>query len=130
HRFFDKVGSLDDIEQGRIFMELAIISVLLDAGAGSKWSYSDKASGQDYYRSEGLAVASFNLYTSGFFSTDKDNPYRVDKSALEQLTQADMEAAFQVNADNPMTGLAGRFELLSKLASVLDDGVFKARLGH
>ena len=45
-------------EVARIRIELVIVSVLLDAGAGDAWSYQEPATGNCYVRSEGLALAS------------------------------------------------------------------------
>lgn len=54
------------------------MSVLLDAGAGNAWKYREKESGDIYSRSEGLAIASLDMFIAGMFSADKKQPYRVD----------------------------------------------------
>ena len=77
-------------------VELAIVSVLLDAGAGNSWSYRDPDSGQRYGRSEGLALASFHMYTSGLFSNKADTP-RVDAAALAKITERKLGQAFQAS---------------------------------
>lgn len=59
-------------------MDLFVVSVLLDAGAGKDWVYHDKASDQRLGRSEGLAVASLRMFEAGFFSGDASQPYRAD----------------------------------------------------
>src|SRR5262245_54783522 len=41
-------------------LELITLSVLLDAGAGTKWRFTDKESGKTLGRSEGLAAASLS----------------------------------------------------------------------
>src|SRR5262249_2019880 len=48
----------DPIEHARIAIDLATISVLLDAGAGDAWRYREEATGLCFARSEGLAIAS------------------------------------------------------------------------
>ncbi|MDB5445136.1 MAG: putative pyrimidinedegrading protein, partial [Phenylobacterium sp.] len=48
----------DAAERARAEFDLAIVSVLLDAGAGAAWRYRDAATGAELSRSEGLAVAS------------------------------------------------------------------------
>lgn len=55
-------------EQGKVFYELVIISVFLDAGAGKYWRYKEPETGAEYTRSEGLALASLALYQKGAFS--------------------------------------------------------------
>src|SRR5262249_8331230 len=54
-----QLGACSPIERARCHFDLAITSVLLDAGAGERWHYREAQSGQTYSRSEGLAVASF-----------------------------------------------------------------------
>lgn len=98
--------------QRRLF-ELVITSVLLDAGAGEKWSYLEKQSGASFNRSEGLAVASFHMFASGMFS--KTGEACVDLEKLQALKLQDLAQGFQVTASNPMTGLEGRLTLLNHL---------------
>lgn len=59
-------------------LDLFLVSVLLDAGAGSTWSYHEAESGLKFSRSEGLGVASINMFEQGFFSSDPQDPHRVD----------------------------------------------------
>ena len=62
----------------RRLVDLLLVSVLLDAGAGNIWTYAEESSGQTFSRSEGLGVASIHMFTQGLFSGDRDQPYRVD----------------------------------------------------
>jgi hypothetical protein len=98
-------------------LELAITSVLLDAGAGDVWRYHDTHGG--YARSEGLAVASFDLFTSGGLSSDPRAPLRADASALSGVTARTLARAFQVRDDNPLVGLEGRADVLRRLGAVV-----------
>ena len=66
-----------DLEVAKRLIDLFLVSVLLDAGAGNEWKYAEKG-GETYTRSEGLAVASYDMFTDGFFSGDKSNPCQVD----------------------------------------------------
>ena len=100
-------------------LDLAIVSVLLDAGAGPNWRYTDPASGTTLTRSEGLAVASLVMFGNGFFSSDPDNPLQVDSEGLQQLTEASLAAGFQASSSNPLVGLGGRLELLQHLGRAL-----------
>jgi Protein of unknown function (DUF1688) len=59
-------------------VDLFLVSVLLDAGAGASWSYTEPESNQRFTRSEGLGVASINMFEQGFFSGDPKQPYRAD----------------------------------------------------
>ncbi|KAF7342239.1 hypothetical protein MVEN_01811900 [Mycena venus] len=96
------------------------VSVLLDAGAGPKWVFTEPGSGVQFRRSEGLGVAAVHMWASGLFSGDKENkPYQVDATGLASLTPAALAAAFQVTEDNPLVGLEGRTALLARLADAL-----------
>ncbi len=107
-------------EVGRIRFDLAVTSVLLDAGAGADWRYREPSSGTTYARSEGLAVASFDLFASGAFSADPARPLRADAAGLAGVTESDLAKAFQVGPDNPLVGLEGRAALLRELGAALE----------
>jgi hypothetical protein len=100
-------------------IDMALISVLLDAGAGPDWRYFEAATGLHFTRSEGLAVASFDAFMAGRFSSDPGDPYRVDAAALLKLQADDLRAVFQVRDDNPLVGLDGRAALLRSLGAAL-----------
>ena len=106
-------------ERARLRFDLAITSVLLDAGAGNAWRYVEPASGMVLARSEGLAIASLDLFTSGTLSSDTGQPLRADARALQSIDEQRLGAAFQVREDNPLVGLAGRAALLNRLGHVI-----------
>jgi hypothetical protein len=105
----------DGKERARAEFDLAIVSVLLDAGAGASWRFRDAETGTKIGRSEGLALASLDMFARGAFSANRDEPLRVDAAALERLTVADLHDGFQVSEDNPLVGLEGRVGLLRRL---------------
>jgi hypothetical protein len=99
--------------------ELAITSVLLDAGAGERWTYRE-AGGEAFTRSEGLAVASYHLFASGALSDDPArDPHRADAVALSRFSGDDLARAFQVRPDNPLVGVEGRASILRRLGEVI-----------
>lgn len=100
-------------------LDLAIVSVLLDAGAGTQWRYHDASADQVLGRSEGLAVASLRAFERGVFSSHPAAPYQVDAAGLQNLTEDDLARVFQVSPDNPLVGLAGRLTLLHQLGQTL-----------
>ncbi|KQY84782.1 URC4/urg3 family protein [Brevundimonas sp. Root1423] len=106
---------LDPASRARAEFDLAIVSVLLDAGAGPGWSYKDKQTGKTLSRSEGLAIASLRMFEAGAFSVTEDDPWRVDAVALTFVTADALAKGFQVTADNPLVGLDGRAALLRRL---------------
>jgi hypothetical protein len=103
----------------RAAFDLAIVSVLLDAGAGAEWRYEEGRTGETYARSEGLAVASFDMFIGGAFSTRPEDPFRVDAGALLGLSREDLETGFQVNSSNRLVGVEGRVALLNRLGRVI-----------
>lgn len=109
--------SAADIARSRI--DLTVISVLLDAGAGPQWGYDEAGSGQRFTRSEGLGVASLRAFLSGRFSALADDPLRVDAAALQQLDATALASVFQCSPDNPLVGLEGRAALLRRLGQAL-----------
>jgi hypothetical protein len=114
-----KLAGLPKEEIARRRIDLAVVSVLLDAGAGPDWSYREPDTGETYARSEGLGVASFHMFANGAFSRDPEgDPMRVDAERLAKLTPMDIAMGFQVKAHNPLVGLEGRAELLRKLGTV------------
>jgi hypothetical protein len=106
-------------ERARVKIDLAVTSVLLDAGAGPGWTYRDAETGTLLRRSEGLAVASLRLFVAGFFSSDPAVPWRADPDGLAAVSEDRLGAALQVSADNPMPGLTGRAALLRALGRAL-----------
>jgi len=100
--------------RARAEFDLAIVSVLLDAGAGAAWRYRE-ADGSVSSRSEGLAIASLDMFAAGLFSDRQDDPLRADASRLAALTARELATGFQVHCDNPLVGLAGRVDLLNRL---------------
>lgn len=102
-------------DQARAAFDLAIVSVLLDAGAGAHWSYRDEKTGRSIGRSEGLALASLDMFGRGAFSLDAADPLRADAEKLTQFSGEDLRHGFQVSRDNPLEGVEGRVQLLNAL---------------
>lgn len=125
----------DRQEMVRAAIDLAVVSVLLDAGAGAQWTYKEAGTGVDIGRSEGLALASFHMFAEGVFSSDKKHPLRADAEALAKLDNRKLAAGFQAGPNNPMSGLDGRIQLVKSLSLALTAhpdlfGKSPARPGH
>jgi hypothetical protein len=112
-------STVDAQERTRRLIDLFLVSVLLDAGAGTQWQYKSKESGRLYRRSEGLAVASLEMFKAGMFSSDPSNPCQVDSGGLKKLTPQMMAKGLQVTTANPIDGLDGRTGLLVRLGDAL-----------
>jgi len=104
----------------RARVDLAVVSVLLDAGAGAGWRYRDAVTGIETGRSEGLALASLRLFADGELSVDaRGDPLRADAPVLAGLDATRLAAALQAGPDNPLPGLEQRCELLRRLGATL-----------
>lgn len=130
-----KLEGVDALERARIMIDLAVVSVLLDAGAGERWRYHEAQTGLTVTRSEGLAVASLRMFEAGAFSSDPAVPLRVVASMPMRAVASTLGTFFQVSDDNPLVGLEGRADLLNRLGKALaarpdlfGDGVI--RPGH
>ncbi len=110
---------LTPIETAKLKFDLAIISVLLDAGAGADWQYYEQETGQIFRRSEGLAVASLRMFYQGAFSSNPEQPLQADAKGLQGITIEKLAQGFQVSSENPLVGLEGRVKLLQRLGEIL-----------
>jgi hypothetical protein len=99
--------------RARAEFDLAIVSVLLDAGAGPAWKYLDIATEQVASRSEGLAVASLRMFEAGAFSSDPSDPLRADAERLTRLKHEEIADGFQSMVGNRLVGVEGRADLLA-----------------
>jgi hypothetical protein len=117
----DRVAVLDAklpaADRARAWIDLVVVSVLLDAGAGDAWRFREGE--LSIGRSEGLAVASLRAFEAGLFSSDPRDPLRVDAEALRTLSPARLAAAFQASDANPLAGIDGRIGLVRALGDAL-----------
>ncbi len=113
------LAGLTPLEKAQTKFDLAVVSVLLDAGAGSDWQYREPETEVVFRRSEGLAVASFRMFCQGAFSSDPQRPLQADARGLQSLTSQKLAQGFQVTHTNPLVGVEGRLELLQRLGQSL-----------
>lgn len=136
YRSFRQLLPISGLERGRSLYDTVIISVLLDAGAGSAWQYRDLKTGQTFRSSEGLAIASLDLINSGFFSSQAKEPLRVDALKVKMQSASSFAAAMQHSEERPLLAIDGRWELLQNLARAMESQpeIFlrngSVRLGH
>lgn len=123
---FNRIQQLEDhlsqktpLEKAKAKIDLVVVSVLLDAGAGDKWEYYEKQTQKTYTRSEGLAVASFHMFMAKCFSGTKG--LQADVRGLKAVSKSSIELYFQVAAENPLIGIDGRVHLLNQLAQVIEN---------
>src|SRR5688572_5873487 len=106
--------------RARAEFDLAIVSVLLDAGAGASWHYLDPGTEQVVSRSEGLAVASLRMFEAGAFSSDRADPLRADAERLIHLKAEEVADGFQSMVGNRLVGVEGRAALLASLGAAVE----------
>ena len=113
------IGPWQDEALARASLDLAVVSVLLDAGAGPDWSWQEPG-GTIHTRSEGLGVASFHAFVNGAFSSERGKPLQVDARGLQRIDAPHLATLLQVSPDNPLLGLEGRAALLRRLGEALE----------
>jgi len=115
----EKANWRDGETRVRAAFDLAIVSVLLDAGAGPQWHYRDPATGRRVGRSEGLALASLDMFGRGIFSSNPNDPLQADAEGLMRLSDAIVGDGLQVSSSNPLIGISGRADLLRRLGALV-----------
>lgn len=121
--------NLDQEAKAKAGVDLIVVSVLLDAGAGERWRYAVPNSEVTIGRSEGLGLASLNMFLKGGFSDSNASPLIANAAALSKITADELAAFFQVSDDNPLVGLQGRVELLKSLGAAMkaNPGMFPSQ---
>jgi hypothetical protein len=114
-----RLAAEDTPAHARAMIDLAVVSVLLDAGAGARWQYLEATTGQRFSRSEGLAVASWHAFGGGLFSSDATHPLQVDAAGLRSLSVERLAEEFQCGPANPLVGLESRVLVLRRLGDAL-----------
>lgn len=124
HHYRDnKLARVDsDAVQIRTAIDLVFVSVLLDAGAGSHWRYTEPVTGKTLTRSEGLAAASVDLFFNSLARDEGAAGWVADPQALRSLTADKLARAFQHADSNSLLGVEGRLQLLAGLADALSLG--------
>jgi len=109
----------DGAARARAAFDLAIVSVLLDAGAGPQWRYRDPATERSIGHSEGLALASLAMFARGDFAANTRDPLRADAEGLLRLSDQTVRNGFQASDANPLIGIEGRAGLLRGLGALV-----------
>lgn len=129
----EKIKDYPAVDRAYVLFDLVMVSVLLDAGAGPDWKYRDPFTGDMVGRSEGLGLASFDMFMAGLFSGSADQPLSAHADRLEKLSLTDLQKGFQISSTNPMVGLEGRLHVLKNLGrhlKTLEGAKASPRPGH
>ncbi len=124
-------------KQLKSIFELVFISVLIGADVGSKWHYKDHLAAVTLNGSAGIAVANYNMFMQGMFSSDTENLYQVDNCGLQKITQQVLGSALQVSPLNQIIGIKERCNMLQQVAHSMQkhaeyftDTDYNVRLGN
>ncbi len=112
---------LTPIERAKLGLDLILPSVLVDAGAGPDWQYSSSNS-VTVGRSEGLGLASLDMFLAGGFSHNKESHRKkVETTAagLKAISVESFSGQFNVSNNNPLLGVEGRVQLLRSLGEAI-----------
>ncbi len=116
-RLMAHLETFGPLEAARTGFDLVIPSVLLDAGAGPDWTFDAPGADRRIGRSEGLGLASLDMFLDGAFSSD-GSP-ETHGAVLTTLTTEQLAKGFQVNDSNPLVGLEGRLDVVRSLGSAI-----------
>ena len=109
---------VDAGETARARIDLAIVSVLLDAGAGSHWRYREAETGQPCPAPKALPWRAFALCKPACFPPIP-RPLGVPMPRCwREITPEDLARAFQHAPGNELVGVEGRALLLRRLGQV------------
>ncbi|KAE8314362.1 hypothetical protein BDV41DRAFT_534174 [Aspergillus transmontanensis] len=110
----------DKDEQARSLVDLFFVSVLLDAGAGDKWRFTEPGTNAVIGRSEGIAVATLHMFNKGEFALPgSDRKDVVLGASLKDFSEATLSRGFQITDSNPFVGVPARVELIKSLGRSL-----------
>ncbi|GAD95288.1 DUF1688 domain-containing protein [Paecilomyces variotii No. 5] len=117
-----KVAGQNKAECARRLVDMFLVSVLLDAGAGNTWTFTEPGSNMRLSRSEGLAVASLYMFKNGLFTNNESgDSAKVDGMGLQKLTGEQLAEGMQATPQNPLVGTQDRAALLQRLGKSLMD---------
>ncbi|MGE0867855.1 MAG: DUF1688 family protein [Kofleriaceae bacterium] len=117
--FEARLAALPMDERLRSWVDLIVVSVLLDADAGASWRYREPGTDLVIGRSEGLALASLHAFEAGVFSSDPGNLLSADIDGLRALDPGRLADAFQIADDNPLAGVDRRIALIRDLGTAI-----------
>jgi hypothetical protein len=91
-----RLAGLPPEEQARVWVDLIVVSAILDPIASDTWRYREEGTNLQLDQREGVAVASFHAFEAGLFSEDAKRPLRVDANGLHALSSEAFARAFQI----------------------------------
>lgn len=110
-----KLEKLSYYEKFKSLVDFVFITCLVDTYTGDEWEYTyDDCK---YKRSEGIVLAMYNLFTSGYFS-NTDKLYQVNTKNLQEIKYKNLKEKFQ---NESLKGIKNRLILLNNLGKILKE---------
>jgi len=106
------------LEKVRRLIDLATVSVLLDASTGEDYTYRSHGKTQPTW--EGIAAASFDMFIHGFFSSDPAHPARANSYRLKDIRESELKQRLQIDERNTLVAIEAHRVLLTKMGDALD----------
>ena len=106
-------------ERARAHIDLALVSVLLDAGAGADWHYVEAATGKRFTRSEGLARRQLPCLHQRPVLLRPRPPAAGRRRRPARPGDRPARRRLPGQRGNPLVGLAGRATLLRRLGEAM-----------
>ena len=113
---FKSLQTLPPQEQARAQIDLAFVSSLIAVVDSLDWKL--KHHGTQLDGLQALNTATTHMFLKGSFSS-AEHPLQADSLGLFNLTQSELQQAFQVHLFNPLAGMAQRTALVHTLADTL-----------
>jgi hypothetical protein len=122
----DRVEKIELVEHARAHVDLAFVTVLLQFEPMVDWVYRDAGTGQVWSGLRGAALASFDAFSAGLFSSDPARPYQVDAAGLRGLNGKALGQQFQTDSRQPSQRFDDRVALLRRIGEILSrqEGIF------
>lgn len=70
--------AISPLEQTKRLIDILVVACLMDMKPCQNYIYVEKSTGRHLKRKDGIAVALYDMFMAGVFSTDPSQPHRVD----------------------------------------------------
>lgn len=124
--FTGRIEKAERAEHARAHVDLAFVTVLLQFEPEVDWEYHESSTGQVSTGLGGAALAAFDAFTGGVFSSDPARPCQVDADGLRNLSGEALARAFQLALSRQSRRLEDRVAFLRRIGETLSrqQGIF------
>lgn len=79
--------------------DLAVLAAALDVATPDGWRFEERLTGKSYEGQTGRALAALTMFASGSFSSEPEDPLRLDAHALIRLEISEIAQGMQLDPD-------------------------------